>query len=209
MNNNICQFYVIFGNRNFVPPMNNNVYINASNIKEIKELQIKIIDAYKEKAKLGNKVGSEIIFIIPNEKYKQKTEEIIKQLKVNGKIQVMATKVETVKPVSEPVKPVQQNQPLEINEVPKKINEINTFPKEPPKKEIINSIKQEDVKKQELKQEEKQTVCQRIDNVYRGTVDSTTYTNFNKPKKNNNVAIIIFAISFIFFIVSLILLFFM
>ena len=33
MNNNICQFYVLFGNRNFKPPQNNDVYI-----RELKEM---------------------------------------------------------------------------------------------------------------------------------------------------------------------------
>ena len=36
MNNNICQFYVVFGNKNF-ESTNNKVYINASNISNIKE----------------------------------------------------------------------------------------------------------------------------------------------------------------------------
>lgn len=213
MNNNICQFYVIFGNRNFNPPTNNNVYIDANNIKNLKELQVKIIDAYKEKSKLGFKVGSEIIFIIPNEKYRQKTEEIIKQLKVNGKIEIMNQKKEQEPVVNNKINPIRQVKPLEIKETkvetaPQNITEINTFPKQQIQSNITNIEKKEEIKLEQTPIEQ-EIAPPKKDNIYRGTVDSTTYTNLNKSKKNNKIAIIIFVISLIFFIASLVLLFFM
>ena len=213
MNNNICQFYVIFGNRNFVPPTNNNVYIDANNIKDLKELQVKIIEAYKEKSKLGIKVGSEIIFIIPNEKYRQKTEEIIKQLKVNGKIEVMVQKKEQEPIINNTIAQVEVEKTSKVDEkvikpIPQKITEINNIPKQTNQTTTATLEKQEEIKSKQ-KANEPESLAQKKDNIYRGTVDSTTYTNLNKPKKNNKIAIIIFIISLIFFIASLALLFFM
>jgi len=119
MNNSICQFYVIFGDKNFVVPINNNVYINATNLKDIKELSNRILDEYKEKAKSKTKVGSEIIFLIPNEKYKAKTEEIIKNLKVNGKIELIPTKTTVSKKEENRDEDVKKIIPTSTNEAPK------------------------------------------------------------------------------------------
>lgn len=214
MNNNLCQFYVVFGNKNF-ESSNNKVYINANNINNLKELSDKIISTYKEKAKLGFKVGSEIIFLIPNEKYRQKTEEIIKQLKVNGKIEVMEPiKSKTPETFSGPLPPPplemkvsekKEEKTIEINAFPQKLNKIEE--KNITSEENLNT--KEENKAIEKKEEDKTPVYQPNDNIYRGTIDSTTYTNFNKPKKKNNLALIIFIISLIFFIISLILLFVM
>ena len=206
MNNNICQFYVIFGNRNFKTESNNNVYINATDIHDLKELSEKILNEYKSKAKQGVKVGSEIIFLIPNERYKTYTEDVIKKLKVNGKIELMQspkvatpkvelpkedlTKVKTEKKITTPsVDPVQSTIKKEETKEKTNTNQINT-----------TQVSKE--------KEQKAPVYKPSDNIYRGTINNSTYNNFQKPKKSNKVPIIIFIISFIFFIVSLILLLF-
>lgn len=199
MNNNICQFYVILGNKNFIAPIDNNVYINATNVKGVNELSKNIIDTYKEKAKLGIKVGSEIIFLIPDNKYKNKTEEIIKQLKVNGRVEVMIPKSTNINK----------------SEAPEQIKEIKIEVEEKKKEDKKNDITKEVLKEEkvELKEEpkiqEKTTVYQPSNNIYRGTINPETYKGLKKTKKNNTPAIIIFVISLIFFIISLILLFFM
>lgn len=201
MNNNlICQFYVILGNRTFVPPVNNNVYINATDIHDIKELSDKILNSYKEKAKLGIKVGSEIIFLIPNEKYRTYTEDVIKKLKVNGKIELMAPKVIPQKQLT--IKPTPTPSAPPSKEIKEKKEEVSL------KTSAEATLKKEEKDKTNLKETEKTPIYHPTDNIYRGTVDSTTYNNFQKPKKSNKVAIIIFIISLIFFIVSLILLLF-
>lgn len=186
MNNNlICQFYVILGNRTFIPPANNDVYINATDINDIKDLSNKIINSYKEKAKIGIKVGSEIIFLIPNEKYRPYTEDIIKKLKVNGKVELMT-------------KPT-----------PIKSTEVEQVKQELKEKKEESSIKpniEEKIEKDKNNFKEKTPIYHPTDNIYRGTIDSTTYNSFQKPKKSNKVAITVFIISLIFFIVSLILL---
>lgn len=201
MNNNICQFYVLFGNRNFKPPQNNDVYINATDIYELKDLSAKIMETYKEKAKAGFKVGSEIIFLIPNEKYRQHTEDIIKKLKVNGKVEVMAPSpkkelqnLKAIMPTFQPKPEVKEEKVTteEVNAEPKK--EITTIPKQEIKEEVLEPI-----------QEEKVPVFHPETNVYRGSIDNNT---FKKTKKTNKLPIIIFIISLIFFIVSLLLLIF-
>lgn len=181
MNNNICQFYIILGIKNFNYPKNNDVYINATNIKDLNELSKCILDSYKEKAKLGNKVLGEIIFIIPDEKYTTKTQEIINKLKVNGKIKVLP-------------KTTTEEKKVQTNNIEQKPN---------PKPEI---------KPQEEKieqQKPKVSIYQPEKNIYKSNYDNKTYTNLNKSKESNKKAIILFIISFIFFIIALILSFFM
>lgn len=213
MNNNICQFYVILGNKNFiVPNNNNNAYIDATKTKNVKELSDKILNTYKEKAKLGIKVGNQIIFLIPDEKYKLQTEEIIKKLKVNGIVQVMTSNPIPKKeiPIQKVVQPTPQipvpnpNQQVKI-EQPKQVEktvkqDINTL------KSFPTIEKKEEIKERELTiKEEKKEEQQIKDNVYRGTIDNNIYST-QKNKKSNKVAIIIFIISLIFFLISCILL---
>lgn len=190
MNNNICKFYIILGNENNIEKKEDNVYINATNITDIKELSKIIIDKYKEKAKEGIKVASEIIFLIPNEKYRTKTEQIIKELKVNGKVEIIEVlKKESLK---EEIK----------EEIPVEKEEVVETPKE---EEKTNEVKVEEQKKEEVQEEIKPKT-----QIYKK--ETTTYKGTSlglKPKKQNNVpAIIIFIISLIFFIISLLLLIF-
>lgn len=211
MNNNICQFYVLFGNRNFKPPQNNDVYINATDIYELKDLSARIMETYKEKAKAGFKVGSEIIFLIPNEKYRPHTEDIIKKLKVNGKIEVMAPNpkkelqdLKSIMPTLQPKTEVKLEPVIteKVNVEPPK--EVSVIPKQEIKEEILEK-KQEVL---ETKQDEKAPVFHPETNVYRGSIDNNTFNNFKKQKKTNKLPIIIFIISLIFFIASLLLLIF-
>ena len=211
MNNNICQFYVILGNKSFIVPNNNNsAYIDATKTKNIKELSDKIINTYKEKAKLGIRVGNEIIFLIPDERYKLQTEEIIKKLKVNGKVQVM-----TSNPIPKKENPIPKSiQPTPQIQVPNQQVKIEQSRKvQMPQKQNIDTVKtfptiekKEEIKERELTiKEEKKEEQQIKDNVYRGTIDNNTYST-QKNKKSKKVAIIIFIISLIFFIISCVLL---
>lgn len=217
MNNDICQFFVIFGKKNFTPPVNNNAYINATNINNVKELSDKILNTYKEKARLGIKVGSEIVFLIPDEKYRLKTEEIIKQLKVNGKIEVMnqeKTKIQEIVSAPLPFTLTKESFENNVEKVITNVDSTITSNQEPNIPKLENNVETPKVeeKKEEVteaKVEEKSQIYQPSNNIYRGTVDSNTYTNFKKPNKTNNLAVIIFIISFIFFVISLILLFVM
>lgn len=188
MNNNISQFYIIYGTKDFIPPKNNDVYINATTINTIDELSKTILDSYKEKAKLKNKVGNEIIFLIPSEKYRQSTEILIKKLKVNGKIQLITP------PIKKEINP-----PKEKTDTEKK---VITTPNNSKK-----SIPTPNTPLTTPQKKEPPPIYKPTDNIYRGTIDSQTYNNFKKNKKNTNVALIIFIISFIFFAISILLLF--
>ena len=190
MNNNICQFYIILGNENNITKKEDNVYINATNITDIKELSKIIIDKYKEKAKEGKTVASEIIFLIPNEKYRSKTEQIIKELKVNGKVEIIEVlKKESLK---EEIK----------EEIPVEKEEVVETPKE---EEKTNEVKVEEQKKEEVQEEikPKTQIYKKETTTYKGTS-----LGLKKKKQNNIPAIIIFIISLIFFIISLLLLIF-
>lgn len=194
MNNNICQFYIILGNENNITKKEDNVYINATNITDIKELSKIIIDTYKEKAKEGKTVASEIIFLIPNEKYRSKTEQIIKELKVNGKVELIEEpKKEEVKEEKE--MPVEKKD--EVKEVVVEESKVE---------EKTNEVKVEEPKKEDSLQEEikpKTQVYKKETTTYKGTS-----LGLKKKKQNNIPAIIIFIISLIFFIISLLLLIF-
>ena len=89
MNKDKCQFYVVIGDSSFVAPVDNNVYINATNKPDYKMIQDEIFRLYKEKAKLGISVGSEIIFLVGSISDSEKASDIINKLRLNGKIQVM------------------------------------------------------------------------------------------------------------------------
>ena len=208
MNNNICQFYVLFGNRNFKPPQNNDVYINATDIYELKDLSAKIMETYKEKAKAGFKVGSEIIFLIPNEKYRPHTEDIIKKLKVNGKVEVMAPNPKKEIQNLKAIMPTLQPKP-EVKPEPVITEEVNVEPKTEvpviPKQEIKEEILEQKQEVSEPHQDEKTPVFHPETNVYRGSIDNNS---FKKKKKTNKLPVIIFIISLIFFIASLLLLIF-
>lgn len=208
MNNNICQFYVLFGNRNFKPPQNNDVYINATDIYELKDLSAKIMETYKEKAKAGFKVGSEIIFLIPNEKYRPHTEDIIKKLKVNGKVEVMAPNPKKEIQNLKAIMPTLQPKPVVTSESVVTEN-VSVAPQKEetiiPKQEIKEEVPEPKKEVSETKTEEKVPVFHPETNVYRGSIDNN---NFKKTKKTNKVPVIIFIISLIFFIASLLLLFF-
>ena len=208
MNNNICQFYVLFGNRNFKPPQNNDVYINATDIYELKDLSARIMETYKEKAKAGFKVGSGIIFLIPNEKYRPHTEDIIKKLKVNGKVEVMAPNPKKEIQNLKAIMPTLQPKP-EVKPEPVITEEVNVEPKTEvpviPKQEIKEEILEQKQEVSEPKQDEKTPVFHPETNVYRGSIDNNS---FKKKKKTNKLPVIIFIISLIFFIASLLLLIF-
>ena len=46
MNKDICQFYVVVGDSNFIVPSDNNVYINATNVNDYKLIQDEIFKIY-------------------------------------------------------------------------------------------------------------------------------------------------------------------
>lgn len=197
MNKDICQFYVVVGDSNFIVPSDNNVYINATNVNDYKLIQDEIFKIYKEKAKLGVKVGSEIIFLVDSISDSEKANDIISKLRLNGKIQVMR------KEKREEFTMEKSNDKLEKV----KSNEITP----PPVRdvfEVLDEIPKEIDKKEEKLQEE----IKKADNIYKRDFETTNYSGYiGRPIENKDKGgkwpLIIFIISLLLFISSVVLLF--
>lgn len=86
----ICQFYVILGDKKFVPKDDFNVYINATSVEDIRLIWKAIEVSYQKKSKEGKQVGREIIFLISDVLYEARAKEIIDKLHINGKIQLFS-----------------------------------------------------------------------------------------------------------------------
>ena len=205
MNKEICQFYVVVGDSSFIAPKDNNVYINATNLSDYKIIQDEIFKEYKEKAKSGINVGSEIIFLVGGISDSEKANDIISKLRLKGKIQVIGrTKKEEV------VKNVILDKPQEEVKEPE--------PTPPPVRENFE-ILDKDVadKKEEIPKKEEDINLnleenKQPDNVYRRDFESTNYNGYigkpiEKKDKFGKLPLIIFIISLLLFICSIILLF--
>lgn len=194
MNKDVCQFYVVLGDSSFVAPNDNNVYINATNIIDYKMIQDEIFKVYKEKAKLGFSVASEIIFLVGGISDSEKAKDIITKLRLNGKIEVM--KRETPKKNTEEKKEVI---------VPPSIENIEMTPLKDEVKEEVKKVEDESLNKVE---ENKQP-----DNVYRRDFESNNYSGYvgmpikKEKEKSSKLPLIIFIISLLLFIGSVVLLF--
>lgn len=199
MKKDVCQFYVVLGDSSFVAPNDNNVYINATSIIDYKMIQDEIFRVYKEKAKQGFNVASEIIFLISGISDSEKANDIINKLRLNGKIEVIRREV--------PKRVVAEKKEIVI----------------PPVRENFEVVSLKDDAKEEIKKEEtKQVVSEKVnkveenkqpDNVYRRDFDSNNYSGYvgkpikEKEKGSSKLPLIIFIISLLLFIGSVVLLF--
>lgn len=200
MNKDICQFYVVVGDSNFIVPSDNNVYINATNVNDYKLIQDEIFKIYKEKAKLGVKVGSEIIFLIDSISDSEKANDIISKLRLNGKIQVMR------KEKREEFTMEKSNDKLEKV----KSNEITP----PPVRDVFEVLDEipEKIDNKNDKVEETEEVTRKADNIYKRDFETTNYSGYiGRPIENKDKGgkwpLIIFIISLLLFISSVVLLF--
>lgn len=203
MNKDICQFYVVVGDSSFVPPVDNNVYINVTNVTDYKVIQDEIFRMYKEKAKLGISVGSEIIFLVGGISDSDKAHDIINKLRLNGKIQVIK-RVDNSKPIErEETKEEEKKEVLEKLGISKeKVDKLNDLDEKLDYKNE-NNINNEEIKEDSSKMP---------DNVYRRDFENTSYSGYigkpiGKKDKVNKLPLIIFIISLLLFICSVVLLF--
>lgn len=197
MNSNICQFYIVIGDKDFVSPDNVNVYINATDVTDLKIIQDEIFRLYKEKAKTGVKVGSEIIFLVGGISDSDKANEIIKRLRLNGRIEVIK-KNEIV--VEKTVKQQEENiKILEEKLEEKKLEEINI------EKEFIS------LENDKINSLSDEIIDIKPDNVYKKELDNNYNGYIGKPidkkDKFGKLPIIFFIVSLILFIGSIVLLF--
>ena len=200
MNKDICQFYVVVGDSNFIVPSDNNVYINATNVNDYKLIQDEIFKIYKEKAKLGVKVGSEIIFLVDSISDSEKANDIISKLRLNGKIQVMR------KEKREEFTMEKSNDKLEKV----KSNEITP----PPVRDVFEVLDEipEKIDNKNDKVEETEEATRKADNIYKRDFETTNYSGYiGRPIENKDKGgkwpLIIFIISLLLFISSVVLLF--
>lgn len=200
MNKDICQFYVVVGDSNFIVPSDNNVYINATNVNDYKLIQDEIFKIYKEKAKLGVKVGSEIIFLVDSISDSEKANDIISKLRLNGKIQVIR------KEKREEFTMEKSNDKLEKV----KSNEITP----PPVRDVFEVLDEipEKIDNKNDKVEETEEATRKADNIYKRDFETTNYSGYiGRPIENKDKGgkwpLIIFIISLLLFISSVVLLF--
>lgn len=99
---NKCQFYVILGNRDFRPPRDHNVYINATGVRDFNLIKSSILKNWQKQRKIMP-VSDKIIYFIPSEEYRSQANEIIQKTGFYGEVQVMAPKVEVQKVKEESV----------------------------------------------------------------------------------------------------------
>lgn len=193
MNSNICQFYIVIGDKNFVIPNDFNVYINATDITDLKVIQDEIFRLYKEKAKAGFKVSGEIIFLVGGISDSDKANEIIRRLRLNGRIEVI-NKVEVKEEVKEE----------EIKEIVN--NNLDSLGLEE-SKVVDNSV----IDKVDFKVEEDELVDTKPINVYKREFESNYSGYIGKPiekkDKFGKLPVIFFIVSLILFIGSIVLLF--
>ena len=193
MNKDVCQFYVVLGDSSFVAPNDSNVYINATNVSDYKIIQDEVFRIYKEKAKLGIGVAGEIIFLVGGISDSEKAKDIITKLRLNGKIEVIKREV--------PKKNIEENREI-VNQ-----HNIDNFEINPLKekvKEEVKIVQEESLNKVE---ENKQP-----DNVYKRDFESNNYSGYiGKPikekEKSSKLPLIIFIISLLLFVSSVVLLF--
>lgn len=198
MNKDICQFYVVVGDSNFIVPSDNNVYINATNVNDYKLIQDEIFKIYKEKAKLGVKVGSEIIFLVDSISDSEKANDIISKLRLNGKIQVIR------KEKREEFTMEKSNDKLE------KVKSNEIIP--PPVRDVFEVLDEIPEKIDNNKVEETEEVTRKADNIYKRDFETTNYSGYiGRPIENKDKGgkwpLIIFIISLLLFISSVVLLF--
>ena len=79
---NICQFYIIVGDKDFKPLNKKDVYINATGVNDINLIRKDISDKYKEKMSMETPavVSNKIIFLVPNNEFYGICDEIVNRL---------------------------------------------------------------------------------------------------------------------------------
>ena len=203
----VCQFYIILGNKNFTGKNDGNVYINATGAQDVKLINKAIFNAFHKKRDEGVLVASHIIFLIPNDEYKEQSLKIMDELNLDGKIEYLEEKKETIIPK------IKEIPPQEVREEEKKEENIgreNTsldldFNKETIQKEV--SLSTEDTLSKRKTTEEEIPLKYsppKQDNIYHGEIDnslmkkdnrreemtdkdSATYMGYNPTLINNNV----------------------
>lgn len=220
MSNNICQFYVIIGDSMFRGYNDGNVYINITTKYDYKEIQDEIFRVYKEKAKLGIKVASEIVFLVGGISDSERAKDVINKLRLKGRIEVIKREEKKQLVEKKEDDKIPERELVEKKEVRA---EFPQTPVMPPVREdflvvenkVDNVIEKErnflDIDKKEEKVDNTNEV-KLPDNVYKRDIEFSNYNSYigkpiDKKEKLNKLPLIIFIISLILFVGSVVLLF--
>ena len=225
----ICQFYIVLGNhdREFKNNKRNKFFPIRGN-EDIKLIQYAVSAEYKKKKKEGYAVAGEIIFLIPDVKYKDLAFKLMEILNFKGRVKIVPPLKKEEPPVKEEPKPKPiKEEVIKKEEVIEK-EEAKPEIKEPPKEEPLPKEKKEEKKKKEIipkKKEEKKLEDTDITTYMWGNTSpelksekkasrkkkkepkKITFENPTKPKKKIDVPVIIFILSALLLIGSIILLF--
>ena len=231
----LCQFYIILGSSDFKGKNDGNVYINATGANDVNLIKKAVYNAFHKKRDERVPIANHIIFLIPSDAYKEQSIKIMDELNLAGRIEYLPQESKVVEPViteekeiadsKEEAVSVEENvvkDKVEKDEVPlvekevmdEKLHEGDTLVKREESLkdnvyhgEIDNSLIKRDVRKDEMMDK-----------------DSATYMGYNPTLINNNVKkmvrtpekksgafitlpVIIFILSFILLVVSIIILF--
>ena len=225
----ICQFYIVLGNhdREFKNNKRNKFFPIRGN-EDIKLIQYAVSAEYKKKKKEGYAVAGEIIFLIPDVKYKDLAFKLMEILNFKGRVKIVPPLKKEEPPVKEETKPnpikeevIKKEEPP-VKEEPKQ--EIKVTPKEEPlpkeKKEENNKKEIKAPKKEEKKLEETDITTymwgnepleskqlKKASRKKKKEPKKITFEKPKKPKKKIDVPVIIFILSALLLIGSIILLF--
>lgn len=94
----VCQFYIILGEKEFRPPNDGNVYINATGVMDNRLIWESISRAFGKKNSERVAVASKIIFLVPDMSFFDRCNEIMNTLRIKGEVQVLPKKQEVVIP---------------------------------------------------------------------------------------------------------------
>lgn len=98
MERNVCQFYIVLGDKEFRPFNDGNVYINATGVLDNRLIYDSVIRAYNKKNSENAIVASEIVFLVPDMSFQARCQEIISELRIRGRIQILPSKEEEFNP---------------------------------------------------------------------------------------------------------------
>ena len=85
---NICQFYIILGDKDFRPLNNKDVYINATGVLDNSLIRKYVWEKFDEKR--GKNINSKIIFLVPSDDFKYRCEEIANALNIKYDVKTVS-----------------------------------------------------------------------------------------------------------------------
>lgn len=192
----ICQFNIVLGehDRTFRSTKKNKYFVVGGN-EDLKLVQYAVNSEYKKKKKEGYAVAGEIIFLIPDDSYRDLAMDMMDKLNFKGSVQVVPpiktevphvdSKVEEVKREEE-VETSQEEHIESVSDVKEEEKNEQTIIEKEDTFEVkkVSSVKQATAIEDSsaLKEEKKQT----SDMVFHGDFEVPHHTTISTKKKEKN-----------------------